>query len=96
MNMGWIGLGAMGFPMARARLDQGRSVTAYDIRPSRVRDLADLGAGVDSIIYGGGRIGFVAQCRRVLMEQGVLNQNSDPVPCCVFSTIGPKAIGELE
>jgi 3-hydroxyisobutyrate dehydrogenase len=43
-NVGWIGLGAMGSPMAAFVAKAGHPVTAFDIDPRRAAALA--GAGV--------------------------------------------------
>ena len=42
-NVGWIGLGAMGAPMATCLAHAGHQVTAYDIDPDRARVLAQDG-----------------------------------------------------
>ena len=44
MNVGVIGLGAMGAPMARNLLKGGHHVTVYARRPEQMRPIADLGA----------------------------------------------------
>jgi len=42
-NVGWIGLGAMGSPMATCLARAGHEVTAYDIDPARAKALAEEG-----------------------------------------------------
>jgi 3-hydroxyisobutyrate dehydrogenase len=42
-NVGWIGLGAMGAPMAICLARAGHQVTAYDIDPDRAKALAEEG-----------------------------------------------------
>lgn len=44
MNIGFIGLGVMGKPMAKNLLKAGYSVYAYDIVPPNVQDVAQAGA----------------------------------------------------
>jgi 3-hydroxyisobutyrate dehydrogenase-like beta-hydroxyacid dehydrogenase len=44
MDIGFIGLGHMGFPMARRLLDAGHAVTAFDTRGEVVERLVALGA----------------------------------------------------
>ena len=44
MHVGFIGLGAMGKPMARNLLAAGFSLAVYDIAPQAVAELADAGA----------------------------------------------------
>lgn len=43
-SIGFIGLGAMGGPMASHLVTDGHDVSAYDIRPAAIDDLADAGA----------------------------------------------------
>src|SRR4051794_20688037 len=42
-RVGWVGLGAMGLPMARRVARAGHQVTAYDIDPARVASLSPDG-----------------------------------------------------
>ena len=44
MNVGFIGLGIMGKPMARNLIKAGHQLTVYDVVPERVRETAELGA----------------------------------------------------
>ena len=44
MNVGFIGLGIMGKPMARNLIKAGHQLTVYDVVPERVREAAELGA----------------------------------------------------
>jgi 3-hydroxyisobutyrate dehydrogenase len=39
-RVGWVGLGAMGLPMARSVARDGHEITAYDIDPARAASLA--------------------------------------------------------
>ena len=43
LEIGWLGLGAMGSPMAGVASAAGHHVTAYDLDPARAHDLADQG-----------------------------------------------------
>ena len=43
MNIGFIGLGHMGNPMARNLLKHGHTLTVFDVMPDLVRKLTDLG-----------------------------------------------------
>ena len=50
MRVGWLGLGAMGAPMATRLARSGHSVHAYDIAPERAAALAADGVqGAESI-----------------------------------------------
>lgn len=44
MDIGFIGLGKMGFPMARRLIEAGHAVTVYDVRKDAVDELVALGA----------------------------------------------------
>ncbi len=44
MNVGYIGTGTMGNPMARCLLDAGHTVTVYDVRREATTNLCELGA----------------------------------------------------
>lgn len=46
MQMGWIGLGQMGFPMARNAVRAGHAVTGYNRTRSRAEELAKSGAKI--------------------------------------------------
>lgn len=46
MNIGWIGLGSMGLPMARNALKAGHTVAVYNRTQSRAAELEGLGARV--------------------------------------------------
>lgn len=46
MNVGFIGLGNIGKPMARRLLKLGGSVTLYDVNPAPLKELEGLGARV--------------------------------------------------
>ena len=56
MRVGWLGLGAMGAPMARRLARCGHSVHAYDIAPDRAAALAADGVrSADSAAAAAGR-----------------------------------------
>jgi len=46
LDVGWIGLGAMGLPMVRRLLAAGHRVMAYDLNPAAVRAAGDAGAEI--------------------------------------------------
>lgn len=48
MDIGFIGLGHMGFPMALRLIEAGHAVVAFDARPEVIGQLASLGAQVAS------------------------------------------------
>jgi 3-hydroxyisobutyrate dehydrogenase len=62
MRVGWLGLGAMGAPMAACLAQGGHSVAAYDVMPGRVPDgvteaasVAEAVAGADAIVVMDGQ-----------------------------------------
>ena len=44
MDVGYIGTGTMGNPMARCLLDAGHNITVYDVRREATTNLCELGA----------------------------------------------------
>ncbi|GAA3532121.1 2-hydroxy-3-oxopropionate reductase [Nonomuraea rosea] len=51
MNIGFVGLGIMGSPMAANLLNAGHAVTGYDVSDERVEQLAGLGGkGASSVV----------------------------------------------
>jgi 2-hydroxy-3-oxopropionate reductase len=51
MNIGFVGLGIMGSPMAANLLEAGHAVTGYDVSDERVEQLAGLGGkGASSVV----------------------------------------------
>lgn len=104
-SVGWIGLGAMGLPMAHALMDKGFSLTVYDLDPKRMAPLAARGAQVVERMEGrpfsrvevlGIVLQNYSQCYQVLVEQGGLEQLAPGTYVVIFSTIGPQAMQSLE
>ncbi|MEY4212184.1 MAG: hypothetical protein RL458_409, partial [Pseudomonadota bacterium] len=46
MNLGFIGLGAMGIPMAERLLDAGHTLMVFDVNPAAAQALATRGVKV--------------------------------------------------
>lgn len=105
-NPGFIGLGAMGLPMARLLAASGRfgSVKVFDVQPRRAESLVEVGAvaassardaadGSDALFL---MVADEAQARAALFgpdaAAGVLPEGSVVV---VMSTIGPEAVGDI-
>jgi 2-hydroxy-3-oxopropionate reductase len=61
MNIGFIGLGIMGKPMAKNLVAAGHELTVFDINPAPVRELAALGAKT-----GASPKDVASQCRLVI------------------------------
>ncbi|NMP21399.1 NAD(P)-dependent oxidoreductase [Sulfobacillus harzensis] len=99
MRIGWIGAGAMGFPMVQALLDKGWTVKVYDVKPEPIHALAREGAIGLNTVNGefadvqalGLMVQNFSQCRDVLLNQGVIEQLRPGTLLAVFSTIGPAA-----
>jgi 3-hydroxyisobutyrate dehydrogenase len=100
-EVGWVGLGAMGSPMAGRLAMAGHQVTAYDIDPSRVEALAAAGvragasaAGVaDSAEVFAIMVATPDQAESVLFgDGGAAGAISDGAVVLVLSTVGPAAV----
>ncbi|GAB3709367.1 NAD(P)-dependent oxidoreductase [Mariniluteicoccus flavus] len=99
MKIGWIGLGAMGGPMARTLGRAGREVAAYDIAPELVerwctggvRPAASAAEAVDDADVVGVVVATPAQVRAVLVDSGLVAELKPGSTVIVFATIGPDA-----
>jgi 3-hydroxyisobutyrate dehydrogenase-like beta-hydroxyacid dehydrogenase len=105
MNIGFIGLGMMGNPMAQNLLKAGHELTVFDISPEAVQKCADLGATVAGSIADMAQYEVVfiivntgAQLNQVLFgDAGLINslQEGHKQTIVVMSTISPKVIKEI-
>jgi 3-hydroxyisobutyrate dehydrogenase len=105
MRVGWLGLGAMGGPMAACLVRAGHSVSAYDVIPGRAPDgvteaasVADAVDGVDAVVV---MVATPDQLNQVLFgadgaagadgtgAAGVLRAGQVVV---VMATVGPEAV----
>lgn len=103
-TVGWIGLGAMGLPMASVAAGVGISVIAYDIAPGQIAKAVDAGARA-----GMSAADVASQCDVLAVmvatpEQlhavlfgpdgaaGALRRDTVVV---VFATVGPEALEEV-
>jgi len=101
VNVGWIGLGAMGSPMARRLARAGHQVTAYDLDPARARSLAAEGvkpvgsiaaAAADADVLAV-MVATPAQGESVLFGDGQAAQALKPdAVVLVMATVGPAAV----
>lgn len=101
---GFIGLGAMGAPMAARLVDGPAPLAVYDPVPARRQELATAGATdaatAAQVARGAGAV-FVmvvdeAQCRQALLgEEGALAELVPGAVVVVMSTIGPDAVRRL-
>jgi 3-hydroxyisobutyrate dehydrogenase len=97
MRVGWLGLGAMGGPMAACLVAAGHSVSAYDVvagrTPAGAREAAaagDAAAGADAVVV---MVATPGQLDEVLFGTGgvgsVLRAGQVVV---VMATVGPEAV----
>jgi 6-phosphogluconate dehydrogenase (decarboxylating) len=94
MRVGWLGLGAMGAPMAACLVAAGHSVSAYDVVPDRAPQGASAAASVPEAVTGADAIVVMVATPDQLDQ--VL---SSAAPClaprqtvAIMSTVGPEAV----
>jgi len=100
-QVGWIGLGAMGAPMAACVAGAGHPVKAFDIDPSRVDVLAadgmrsaatvaDAATDVDVLVL---MVATATQAESVLYGDGDAAASLEPgATVMVMATVGPAAV----
>ena len=102
-QVGWIGLGAMGRPMAARLLDGGHEVVGYDVDPAAVAALggraraatspAEAAAGCDVLAV---MVATAAQADEVLFgEQGAAPALRQGSAVLVMATVGPAAVQQM-
>jgi 3-hydroxyisobutyrate dehydrogenase len=97
MRIGWLGLGAMGGPMAACLARAGHSVSAYDVVPGRApggvteaASIADAVAGADVVAV---MVATPEQLEHVFFtEKGAASTLADGQIVVVMSTVGPEAV----
>lgn len=103
MRVGWIGLGAMGRPMAVRAAAQGHIVRAFDVDPrvtftagenvALVGSPAAVAADADTVVV---MVATPAQAESVLLgETGVLAAVAPGTSVVVTATVGPEAMSFL-
>src|ERR1700760_146148 len=98
MRIGWLGLGAMGGPMAACLARAGHSVSAYDVVPGRApagvteaASIADAVAGADVVAV---MVATPEQLEHVFFtEKGAASTLADGQIVVGMSTGGPEAVG---
>ena len=100
-NVGWIGLGAMGAPMASCVAQAGHTVTAFDIDPEKVAALgvdgikpadtiADAAANADVLVL---MVATADQAESVLYGDGKAAAALRPGSVVLLmATVGPAAV----
>jgi 3-hydroxyisobutyrate dehydrogenase len=99
-KVGWIGLGAMGRPMAARLLDSGHEVIGYDVAPAAVAALGDRAGAAGSPAEAGSGVDVLAvmvatgsQAEDVLFgDRGAASTLRDGAVVLIMSTIGPAAV----
>jgi 3-hydroxyisobutyrate dehydrogenase/putative dehydrogenase len=97
MRVGWIGLGAMGSPMAARLGEEGHQVVGYDIDPSRADPLtAVAGSIAEAVADAEAVVVMVAtsdQGEAVLFDPaGAADALPDGAVVVVTATVGPDAV----
>ena len=104
MQIGFLGLGAMGTPMARTLLTKGFAVTGYDADPARLAALAPDGLGAAESAAGAARGADVlvvmvqnyAQASTALLgDAGAFAALPNGATVLITSTIAPSQAREL-
>src|ERR671914_1447888 len=105
LRAGFIGLGAMGAPMAKRIVSAGFDLSVFDVRPENADPLVDLGAtraGSPREAAGGAEalvlmVVNAEQAENALFgEDGAAETLSPKSTVVVMSTIGPEAVRGIE
>lgn len=102
LKVGWIGLGAMGAPMALVTAQAGHSVKAFDMNPAALEAVApsvasaatarEAASEVDAVVI---MVATGAQLEAVLFgEAGIAEVLSPETHVMVMSTVGPAAVDQ--
>jgi 3-hydroxyisobutyrate dehydrogenase len=88
-RVGWIGLGAMGAPMAACAAQAGHEVIAFDADPARTQVAAagEAATGVDLLVL---MVATPEQLDSVLEE--VEGDIADPTTVVIMATVGPAPV----
>ena len=104
-NLAFVGLGAMGAPMAQSLLSAGFGLNVFDVREENTRPLVDLGATVarspreasedaDALVL---MVVNAEQTGAALFgEDGAAEVLAPGTPVVVMSTVGPEPIRALD
>src|ERR687889_2186098 len=105
LRAGFIGLGAMGAPMAKRTVSAGFDLSVFDVRPENADPLVDLGAtrarspreaaeGAEALVL---MVVNAEQAENALFgEDGAAETLSPESTVVVMSTIGPEAVRGIE
>lgn len=94
MRVGWLGLGAMGAPMAACLVAAGHSVSAYDVVPDRAPEGASAAASVPEAVTGADAV-VVMVATPEQLDQVLSSAAPSLAPgqtVAIMSTVGPEAV----
>lgn len=102
-NIAFIGLGAMGRPMARNLVRRGFAVTGYDLNAaalaeleqhggSAARSVAEATARAEAIVL---MVVNAAQAEAILFDEGGLAASPPDAIVCLMATCPPKSVEKL-
>jgi 3-hydroxyisobutyrate dehydrogenase len=103
-RLGFVGLGAMGSPMAKSLAGAGFELKVFDVLDERTRPLVDLGAessaspkdaaeGSEALVV---MVANADQAKGVLFGEGSATEAlAEGAAVVIMSTIGPEAVREL-
>jgi 3-hydroxyisobutyrate dehydrogenase-like beta-hydroxyacid dehydrogenase len=103
-HTGMIGLGAMGYQMARHMVNKGFGVTGYDVAPQAaarakaagvrvVSNPAEVGAEAQVVVV---MVATDAQVEEVVTRSGLLDRLTKGAVICISSSTSPETARELE
>ncbi len=104
-RLAFIGLGAMGVPMARCLIDAGFGLSVFDVRPENAGPLVEAGAtsaGSVQEVAGGAEalvlmVVNAAQAEDVLFGKGGAAEVMEPgAAVAIMSTVGPEPVRALD
>jgi 3-hydroxyisobutyrate dehydrogenase/putative dehydrogenase len=104
MRIGWLGLGAMGAPMAGCLARAGHSVVGYDIVPGRAAALAGDGVQAADSITGAVRDAEIAAIMVATPDQvdqalfgpdGAAGSLAAGAVVVIMATVGPEVVAEV-
>ena len=104
MRVGWLGLGAMGAPMAGCLARAGHAVVAYDIVPGRAAALAADGVQAAESVTGAVRDAELAAIMVATPDQvdevlfgpgGAAAALAAGTVVMIMATVGPEVVAEV-
>lgn len=103
MRVGWVGLGAMGAPMAARVVAAGHEVTGFDIAPAPIQELVRRGGTAARSAHDAARDAEVLVITAATPDQvdtilfgpaGAAPALSEGATVLIMSTVGPDAVAD--